>query len=104
MLTNTLYKHIVLTDDGVPMIEGTTMKVIELALNHTAYGWEPEELLANHPYLTLGQIYSVLAYYWDHREELDREIARRLERVEQLQDQTQSSKMRHKLQSAGMIE
>jgi hypothetical protein len=34
--------------------------------------------------LTLGQIDSALAYYWDHREELDRGIQRRLERVGEL--------------------
>ena len=27
------------------------------------------------PHLTLGQIYSALAYYWDHKEELDRRMA-----------------------------
>ena len=37
-----------------------------------------------HPYLTLGQIYSALAYYWDHREELDQDIERRLEFVDDM--------------------
>lgn len=78
MLTNTLYKHIVVNDEGVPMIEGTNMKVIELVLNHTIYGWEPDELQENHPYLTLGQIYSTLAFYWDHKDEVDQDIQRRL--------------------------
>ena len=37
-MTETRYEHIVLTDDGVPMIAGTTMKVVELVLDHLAYG------------------------------------------------------------------
>ena len=32
-----------------------------------------------HPNLTLGQIYSALAYYADHQEELDKDIERRLQ-------------------------
>src|SRR5260370_15306894 len=80
----TRYEHIVLDDSGVPRIVGTTMKVVELVTAQTAYGWSPEELHFQFPYLTLGQIYSALAYYWDHREELDREIERRLEAVGQL--------------------
>jgi len=33
----------------------------------------------------LGQIYSALAYYWDHQEELDQDIERRLEFVDRVQ-------------------
>jgi uncharacterized protein (DUF433 family) len=75
----TRYEHVVLDDRQVPMIAGTTMKVVELVLDSQAYGWSAEELKLQHPYLTLGQIHSALAYYWDHREELDRELARRAE-------------------------
>ncbi len=80
----TRYKHIRLDEDHVPSIAGTTMKVVELVVEQQAYGWSPEELHFQHPYLTLGQIHSALAYYWDHSEELDRDIQWRLERVEEL--------------------
>jgi Protein of unknown function (DUF433) len=42
---------------------------------HVAYGWSAQELTLNHPQLTLGEVYAALAYYADHREELDRQIA-----------------------------
>jgi uncharacterized protein (DUF433 family) len=80
----TRYEHIALNEDRVPGIVDTTMKVVELVVEQRAYGWSPEELHFQHPYLTLGQIHSALAYYWDHRDELDRDIQRRLERVEEL--------------------
>lgn len=83
-MVETSYEHIVLDPSGIPCIEGTTMKVIELVLAQTAYGWSPEELHINFPHLTLGQIHSALAYYWDHREELDRDIERRMTHIEQL--------------------
>jgi uncharacterized protein (DUF433 family) len=83
-LMETRYEHITLNEDHVPIITGTTMKVVELVVEQQAYGWSPEELHFQHPYLTLGQIHSALAYYWDHREELDRDIQRRLERVTEL--------------------
>ena len=59
------------------------MKVIELVLEKSAYGWSPEELHFQHPYLSLGQIHSALAYYWDHQKELDSDIENRLATVEQ---------------------
>ena len=52
MLSETRYEHIILSDDRVPMIAGTTMKVVELVLDHIAYGWSPEELRFQHPSLT----------------------------------------------------
>ena len=80
----TRYEHIILDHQGVPVISGTTMKVIELVLEQEAHGWSAEELRFQHPYLSLGQIHSALAYYWDHKLELDHEIADRLATVEQL--------------------
>ena len=60
------------------------MKVIELVLERTAYSWSAEELHLQHPYLSPGQIHSALAYYWDHKDALDQDIARRHAQVENL--------------------
>jgi uncharacterized protein (DUF433 family) len=81
----TRYEHIVLDEGRVPRIADTTMKVVELATAQQAYGWSPEELAFQFPHLTLGQVHSALAYYWDHQEELDREVARRLALADDLQ-------------------
>lgn len=85
MIVETRYEHIILDEKKVPTIAGTTMKVIELVLDSHAYGWSPEELHFQHPHLTLGQIHSALAYYWDHKDELDQDIERRLRRVGEIQ-------------------
>lgn len=82
MLAETRYEHIILNELQVPMIAGTSIKVVELVLDHLAYGWSPEELHFQHPHLSMGQIYSALAYYWDHKTVLDVDIERRLGRVE----------------------
>lgn len=78
-LATTPYPHIVLDEREVPLIAGTTMKVIELVVAQRAYGWSPAELHFQYPHLTMGQIYSALAYYWDHQAALDADIMRRLE-------------------------
>ena len=104
MIVETRYEHIVLDADKVPMIAGTTMKVVELVLDHQAYGWSPEELQFQHPYLTLGQIYSALAYYWDHREALDQDIERRLQRVDQIRQKLPPPPLKQGLKSKGLIE
>ena len=99
----TPYEHIKLDDHGVAIIDDTTMKVIELVLEQHAYGWSPEELHFQHPYLNLGQIHSALAYYWDHKDELDRDIARRLADVDQLPKSPQPSPLIDRLKKQGLI-
>src|SRR5260370_11141766 len=75
--TPTPYEHIQLDANGVPLIAGTTMKVVELVMAQIAPGWSPEELFFQHSYLTLGQIHAALAYYWYHSHVLDADIDQR---------------------------
>ena len=103
MTQATTYEHIVVDETGVPLIEGTTTKVIELVLDVMAHGWSPEEIQFQHPHLTLGQIHSALAYYWDHKEELDRDIERRLERVEDIRREVGPSKLAERLKAKGLL-
>ena len=103
MRSETRYEHVILDDTQVPMIAGTTMKVVELVLDHLAYGWSPEELHFQHPDLTLGQIHSALAYYWDHKAELDQDIERRLAVVDRLQKTTPSASLAERLKARGRI-
>lgn len=103
MLAETRYEHIVLNDAHIPMIAGTTMKVVELVLAQAAYGWSAEELNLQFPHLTLGQIYSALAYYWDHREELDKNIEHRIENVNKIHKSMPISDLVKRLKSKGLI-
>lgn len=53
------YEHITIGKDNVPIITGTTMKVVELVIEKIAYGWSPEEFHFQHPQLALAQIHSL---------------------------------------------
>ena len=103
MLAETRYEHIILNDTHIPVISGTTMKVVELVLAQAAYGWSAEELRVQFPYLTLGQIYSALAYYWDHREEFDANIEGRLEKVTRIQKEIPVPPLVARLKKKGLI-
>jgi uncharacterized protein (DUF433 family) len=99
----TTYEHIALDHNGVPIMVGTNTKVIEIVLDKIAYGWSPEEIHYQHPHLSLGQIYSALAYYWDHQDELDEDIQRRLEFVEKLQKNARPTPLQTKLKRQGLV-
>lgn len=79
------YKHIKLDEEGVARIADTRSRVIDLAMERRAFGYSPEEMQRQHPHLSLAQIHAALAYYWDHRDDLDSEIERRVQGVDKLQ-------------------
>ena len=89
--------HIRVDDGGVAWIEGTQVKVIELAVDKLAHGWSPEEMHFQHPHLSLAQIHAALAYYYDHQTELDAEIERRRKYANELAEASRDSPLREKL-------
>ena len=98
-VTPTSYKHVVLSEEGVPLIAGTTTKVVELVAEQKGFGFSPDEMHQNHPYLSFGQIYSALAYYRDHREEIDEDLERRQQHAERLQRELPTSPFVERLRS-----
>lgn len=64
-----------LHEGGIAWLAGTTVKVIEIAIDKIAHGWSPEETHFQHPHLSLAQIHSALAWYYENQADLDEQIA-----------------------------
>jgi uncharacterized protein (DUF433 family) len=61
---------------GEPHIEGHRIRVRDVVAARDLGGLTPEEIAANvYPDLTLAQVYAALAYYEDHRTEIDQSAA-----------------------------
>jgi uncharacterized protein (DUF433 family) len=73
--TNTEYAHIVCTlgiVGGEPRIADTRIRVRDVVLARDVQALTPEEIAATiFPQLSLAQVYAALAYYEDHRDEID---------------------------------
>jgi hypothetical protein len=91
MTTATGYAHIVRDDDGHLRVGEGWHKLIALVGEHVFLGSGPVELAAAHPPLTLGEAYEVLAYYYDHQDELDVELAERERDAERLREELEDS-------------
>ena len=100
----TEYKHILLDEGQVPFIKGTSMKVVELVTSVQAYGWSPEELHFQYPHLSMSQIHAALAYYWEHKAEIDADMQRRFEYSEKLRLEAGDSSLVKRLRQEGLIE
>src|SRR5262249_26971024 len=83
--------HIRMDEQGRAWVDDTTVKVIEIVLDHLAYGWSAETIQENHPHLSLPQVYASLAWYYDHQAEMDAEIERQGERLEAMRSTVKAS-------------
>lgn len=73
--TKTQYHYIVHTSGvvgGEPRIDGHRIRVRDIVAARDLGGLTPEEIAANvYPELMLAQVYAALAYYEDHRDEIE---------------------------------
>jgi uncharacterized protein (DUF433 family) len=73
---DTVSAHIEITPGvagGKPRISGHRITVQNIAIWHERLGLSADEIATEYG-LTLADVYAALAYYYDHREEIDRAI------------------------------
>jgi uncharacterized protein (DUF433 family) len=56
-------------------IKGSRIRVVDVAICHEKLGMSPERIVQEYPQLTLGDVHAALAYYWDHRDEIEQRLA-----------------------------
>jgi uncharacterized protein (DUF433 family) len=85
------YAHIVCTPGlvgGEPRIADHRIRVRDIVAARDLGGYSPEEIASTvYPNLNLAQVYSALAYYEDHREEIDRLFREESQFVEEFRRQ-----------------
>ncbi len=95
--------HIEVDSRGVPYLSGTQTKVVEIVLDRLAHHWDADEIHRQHPHLSLAQIYSALAYYYDHQAEIDRHIEDQIQRLERIRNDLGPSPIWQKLVEKGLL-
>jgi uncharacterized protein (DUF433 family) len=74
---------------GKPRIAGRRITVQNIMIWHERMGLSADEIATEYD-LSLGDVYAALAYYFDHREEIDRTIRDDEEFVAELRKKTPS--------------
>ncbi len=103
MTATDVVQHIRLDERGVAWIDDTRSKVIEVALEHIAYGWSAEEIHRQHPHLSLAQTHAALAFYYDHQSEFDKAMAESVARADKLAAENSNLPGRQRLRALGLI-
>lgn len=80
------YPHIVSSPNlfqGEPHVDGLRIRVRDVVLARDQGGYTPEEIAATvHPDLSLAQVYSALAYFEDHKAEIEQATRREQDAVD----------------------
>lgn len=100
MNARTLDSHIETTPGiagGKPRIAGRRIRVQDVAIWHERLGMSADEIASAYD-LSLADVFASLAYYHDHRAEIDREIAEGEAFAEALRKST-PSKIKEKLEA-----
>ena len=59
---------------GRPCVAGTRIRVQDVFVWHELRGQSADEIVSRFPQLTMADVYAALAYYWDHRDEIQRDM------------------------------
>lgn len=92
MTAKTLDQHIEITPGvcgGKPRITGHRITVQPIALWHDRLGKSADEIAAEYD-LQLSDVYAALAYYFDHREDIDKALEESTNWIDELKQKTPS--------------
>jgi uncharacterized protein (DUF433 family) len=64
---------------GTPVITGTRVRVIDVAMEYERIGLTPDQIVEAHPHLTLEAVHDALSYYYGNRAAMDEKIRREKE-------------------------
>jgi uncharacterized protein (DUF433 family) len=69
---------------GQPRLAGTRIRVQDIVIWHERMNLSADEIASKHPQASLAAIYAALSWYHDHRDQMDEEMRRGGEIVEEL--------------------
>ncbi|HEO66161.1 MAG TPA: DUF433 domain-containing protein [Spirochaetes bacterium] len=59
---------------GKPRIAGHRIRVQDIAILYEKLGMSQNEIVSRYPSITLADIHAALTYYYDHRDEIEKDI------------------------------
>lgn len=90
------------TRGGKPRISGTRITVADIVLMHRRLGRALEEIAGTYD-LPLAAVYSAMAYYYDHKDEIDQSLDEEDALAEAFR-KNNPSRLREKLQALPMAD
>ena len=75
---------------GSPVISGTRVRVIDIAIEYDRLGLSPDQIVDAHPHLTLEVVHDALSYYYENKTSMDEKIRKEKEFIKRIAQRTPS--------------
>jgi hypothetical protein len=77
------------------------VRVAQIVMDYLTYGWSPDEMCRQHPYLRPAEVHAAMAYYFDHQDEIEREIQAEWQQIQQERSESARSPLSLRLKARG---
>jgi uncharacterized protein (DUF433 family) len=77
--------------DGRPCVKGTGLRVTDIVMAHLLHRRSPGDIAADYD-ISLAAVHAALAYYYQHKEELDADIRQLVIQAKQAKEQNLGSR------------
>lgn len=69
---------------GTPVITGTRVRVIDVAIEYDRLGYTPDQIVDAHPHFNLAEVHDALSYYYENQKKLDEHLKKNLRKISQI--------------------
>ena len=98
------YPHIEKLDNQPARLQRLSrIRVAQIVMDYLSYGWSVEEICRQHPYLRLAEAHAAMGYYFDHQEEIEREITQEWEQVKSSSARAKESPFYVRMKAKGLL-
>ncbi|MFH7241212.1 MAG: DUF433 domain-containing protein [Spirulina sp.] len=98
------YPHIEKLDNQPARLQRLPrIRVAQIVMDYLAYGWSVEEICRQHLYLKPAEAHAAMGYYFDHQEEIDREITQEWDQVQTSITQVARSPFYTRMKAKGLL-
>ena len=104
MSTNTAYPHIEKPENATARLSSMPrVRVAQIVMDYLAHGWSPEEMVRQHPGLSLAEIHAAMAYYYDNPAQIDAEIEAELHEAKAFSNSNVPGSIKVSLKNKGLL-
>jgi uncharacterized protein (DUF433 family) len=104
MALEVTYPHIEKREpDPARLLRMPRVRVAQIVMDYLAYGWSPDEMCRQHPDLQPAEAHAAMAYYFNHQDQIEREIQLEWQQVREDRSRSARSPFFQRLKGKGIL-
>ena len=104
MTAATAYPHVEKTGhDPAHLQRLPRIRIAQIVVDYLNHGWSADEIVIHYPHLKPAEVHSAMAYYFDHEDEIDGEIADEQLLIAELLKNTPPTPAETRLRAEGLL-